>query len=89
VFLKNLIVLTLYFDQIIDICSKMSVKFDGLDEKSQILIKLAISASNEPILKILDIIPMFFGVRNSMDTLSKPKNCLKIPQIRFIAILEP
>ncbi len=67
----------------------MSVKFDGLDEKSQILIKLAISASNEPILKILDIIPMFFGVRNSMDTLSKPKNCLKIPQIRFIAILEP
>jgi hypothetical protein len=80
---------TLYLDQSKDISSKIPLKFAGFNKKSQILTKLAISASNEPIFKVLDTYPMFFGVRNSMDTLSKLKNNLKMPQIQFNAILEP
>jgi len=48
------------FSIFVEICSEITVK------KSPFLTKLAISASTEPIFKILDTFPMFFGVKNQM-----------------------
>ena len=58
----------------VEIGSEISVKISRFWLKSQILKKLAILASNEPILIILDTFPMLFGVRNWIKTLSKSKN---------------
>ena len=55
--------------------------------KNQILTKLAISVSNGPIFKNLDTFPMFFGVRNWMDTLSKSKKDPKRPKMTYTAVL--
>ncbi len=54
--------------------------------KYPILEKLAISASTEPIFKILDTFPMFFGVWNWMDTLSKPENSPKMCKTNICAV---
>ena len=71
--LKVLVVTSSIFSPIIEICGKISLNLPILIKKS-IFDLLAISTSNEPIFKILDTFPIFFGVRNQLNILLKSTN---------------